>query len=1169
MIAETFPLEEDPAALGDEKWNTTEVAFLMGLYAAEGCLAWRYGREGSCYEEPEKIVYVTSIEETATHTEVVRCAEKLGHKVTPSPEQETHSTRIEIGFKELAKLCSTHIGSPAIDKRLSDAILHMPRDWQRVFFSAYSGGAGCVSHTKKDAGAVRCVSASVGLLRDTRLLLARLGLVASVNGRHNTKATWYSGKPIYELYIGHSQFDGTGSAKSYLHPDGYILSAVAEVRTYTWQGSVHDLTVAEDKSFVVNGVAVHNSNINGDYFPEVALIHKGPDYGYETFRTAGLFKHHVNKDITRSFGNIMLSAWHDHMKRVELVIEVDRDKALQFGATDVCDKLDQGIYPDVSMGCLPKGSPVFRADGRRVPIEAIKEGDIVLTHKGRPRLVTSTMVRPHKGPIYHVKAYGHRDALMLTEEHPLWLVRKEQMICHPSSKTVNKGRKQRICTPNSASTKVGCAECSTLPKYRFEWVRTDEVCEGDYLALPIPNYRTDVKFTTDQARLLGYYLSEGLVLRTNAGNPMAVQFCTNLLETETHEELYQLGERLGLNVTEEYDVEDRNGKYISIWDRSLAELCAQHCGEKALTKRLSSDLIGADVETLQLLLGAYANVDGGCYKGSLYFSTASEELSEQLRLVLARCGMIASVNEIVHKPSKIVLKETIEFQVWVGTDTAWKLTTSRHSVGKSDRLCSKRFFYTYDGVTYLMTPIESVEEVSYDDDVYNFSVDEDESYLVEGLAVHNCKVPYDLCSNCTDWRRYEEAKATFDQVNHKSISAAVLEVHKKYPIRGLSITRNDYCEHLRKALNKIMPNGLKNYAINDYPRFFDISVVFIGADKTAKVMAKLASVSSFSHVAGDAIPSWQVAEVMGYSTEEPMEKAASVGHVLPNIKAAAEIKSGEIEKDVVPSQFGGKAVPAKDDIPNDILDTLGKGDLSEALSTPTMMGMLLRPREFQRITIISMGNKPLADELDNKGIVFPHTDEDESPADIGSGHFSDMIKKLLMPLMEGRSSLEPVAKRRMIKITIMGGPKEESSLQKTSSHPFMQKIAAMYNGYIRGAISCLKDIPSTVDSDSGLWSAIYGKGIGDSMFKLADGAQPAHVLGAAIVAEAISVMARRDVKRQELQGQQAGLIEDLIASHPHALASLAALGALHAEGSSLPKDLLAKLVGIGKNVISR
>ncbi|CAB4131647.1 hypothetical protein UFOVP276_60 [uncultured Caudovirales phage] len=427
-----------------------------------------------------------------------------------------------------------------------------------------------------------------------------------------------------------------------------------------------------------------------------------------------------------------------------------------------------------------------------------------------------------------------------------------------------------------------------------------------------------------------------------------------------------------------------------------------------------------------------------------------------------------------------------------------------------------------------------------------------------------CKVPWDRCSICTDIKRFEDAVASFNPSRHKSPGDAVLEEHKKNPIRGVSITRNDYCECLRKRLNKILPDGRKVCAINDYPRFFDISFVFIGADKTAKVMAKLAS-RSFS---GETIPSWQVAEEAGY-IDGPMEKAASVGSVLPRTKSAAEIKSGEIEKDVVPSQFGSKAVPAKDDLPNNLLDTLGKGDLSEALSTPTMMGMLLRPREFQRITIISMGNKPLADELDSKGIVFPQTHEEEEPANIGADHFSDVIKKLLMPFLEGRSALEPVAKRRMIKITIMGGPKNESSLLKTSSHPFMQKLSAAYNGYLRGAVACLNEAPAVIESDPHLWSSVHGRGVGDIFFKTAADVRAPHVLGAAIAAEALSIMARRDIKRKEMQGEQAGLIEDLIASHPHVLASLAALGVLHAEGSSLPRDLLAKLTSIGKTMISR
>lgn len=606
------------------------------------------------------------------------------------------------------------------------------------------------------------------------------------------------------------------SSRSTLHPQ--IADFVRIVRP-----SKHGVYV------LVNALGageIWGSNVNGDYFPERELIHAPSDweklspekmreagkrweYGFPTFMGAHPYKHHVNKDSSRAFGRVEMAVWNPKMRRVELVVYLDRELCKKFDAYDVIEKVERGEFPDVSMGCAPKGTPVFLANGRRVAIETVKEGDEVITHKGRSRRVVSTIVRPHKGVIYHVKAYGHREPLILTGEHPLWLVRGEQTKCRPSSKSVNRGRIQHVCVPGSVELKKGCAGCQTVPKFQFEWVRTDDACEGDYLAVPLPKLDPSVTFTIDQARVLGYYLAEGLVLRTKAGNPMAVQFCTGLHEEQTHQELYTLGERLGVDVTE-YDAEDRNGKYINFWDRNLAELCIEHCGEKALTKRLSTSLMGADTDTLQAFLGAYANGDGGSYKGSLYLSTASIELSEQLRLVLARCGMIASVNEIVHKPSNLVQKETIEYQVWVGTDTAWKLGASRLVLGKSERLSSKRFFYEYEGVSYLMTPIESVEEVPYDDDVYNFGVEEDDSYLVEGLAVHNCKVPYDVCSIC----------------QHQSK------------------TPKDYCEHARSMMNTILPDGRKVFVRNPKPRFFDISFVFIGADKTAKVMAKLASKGS-------------------------------------------------------------------------------------------------------------------------------------------------------------------------------------------------------------------------------------------------------------------------------------------------------------------------------------
>jgi len=70
------------------------------------------------------------------------------------------------------------------------------------------------------------------------------------------------------------------------------------------------------------------------------------------------------------------------------------------------------------------------------------------------------------------------------------------------------------------------------------------------------------------------------------------------------------------------------------------------------------------------------------------------------------------------------------------------------------------------------------------------------------------KVPFDTCSICLDWNRYREACDSFDPVRHKHPGMAALDYHKnKGAIRGLSITRADYCEHALKHMNKIFPDG--------------------------------------------------------------------------------------------------------------------------------------------------------------------------------------------------------------------------------------------------------------------------------------------------------------------------------------------------------------------------
>lgn len=469
-----------------------------------------------------------------------------------------------------------------------------------------------------------------------------------------------------------------------------------------------------------------------------------------------------------------------------------------------------------------------------------------------------------------------------------------------------------------------------------------------------------------------------------------------------------------------------------------------------------------------------------------------------------------------------------------------------------------------------------------------------------------CKVPYDLCSKCLDWAKYRKAQSTFDPSRHRTVGVAVLEFHKKNPIRGLSVTRNDYCVHLKTMLNKILEDGTKIYAINDYPRFFDISFVFIGADKTAKVMAKLAFAAMGP--SSPIVPSWLVAERMGYvqpGVEKRFEKVAGLDSSVPpkeenmdpertpeseqalvdafqahrpavtpagiatgidkvraklREKKAAQLKDAEIIKDVVPSQFAGKALPARPDIPTGILDALGKGDLSEALSTPTTMGMILKPREFQRITIIRLGKKPLADALDRDRLTFPPVEESDRSVPMGADHFSSALKRLLLPLMEDRSLLEPVARRRVVRITICGKPEEpEDDLRDAEETPFLQKISAAYNGYLDRLDDCLNGVELVVDDHSDLWESIYRSGLADGFEKHAAGdgkVSPAVLIGAVGAGYGLNQWAQYQQRRAMMGARRpTGMLTNFVAEHPKLVMGAAGLGALHQQGSEIPTSL--------------
>ena len=314
------------------------------------------------------------------------------------------------------------------------------------------------------------------------------------------------------------------------------------------------------------------------------------------------------------------------------------------------------------------------------------------------------------------------------------------------------------------------------------------------------------------------------------------------------------------------------------------------------------------------------------------------------------------------------------------------------------------------------------------------------------------KVPWDLCSICGDWETYKKALATFNPKKHRHPGIAVLEFHKKLKakdgvgIRGLSITRSDYCQHSSKSMNRIFPDGRKAFVYNFFPRFFDISFVFIGADRTAKVMVFIIR----SGGAPFSLPSADVAERMGLGgLDLGSEKTAGVRDDLlaaAFLKGAAEEKKSEIDKEVVPSQFAGKAIPVltknEKDLPEEAMNALCSVPLHKALSTLTGLGMVLRPREFKTLLARS---------------------DDEPSVAMSSDDFMPALARILRPLMNARSGLGPYIERRVVMVS---SSTPESSKKEASSHSdeTLRKIGSAYDDYRRGVMELVANTQDLIKS---------------------------------------------------------------------------------------------------------
>jgi hypothetical protein len=964
-IAVPFDNETDPVLSTDAAY-----AFLMGTYLAEGNLVKKYDRPGQPYK---KIVFTLGSQEGWKALKIKEAFGLLGSAARITENyQDTNAIRVEVENSKFAEDCHNHLGHGARNKFISPAVMRMPRDWQAIFLESYIDGDGC--QVKKEGryyGTLTSSTASRVLAMDLSKLAARLGFKSSMASYEQHFTSLGSGNPIFEttyqkditsIFSDKSRFEKVSSeASNYSmildRERGYILFPVKSIETEDYEGTVYNLHVEGDNSYTVNGFAVHNCNVNGDYFPEAALAYEGSEYGHKTFElNAKIYKHHVNKDPAASFGDVALSVYNPNYRRVELIVILDNEKA-----PDIAQRMADGDYPEWSMGCLRADELILMSDLTYKKVSEIATGDKVLSATGKDVEVDYPHNHFHKGAWLTVSALGQED-LTTTEEHPWLVLDKSSLECVGNKN--NKFRKQTFCSPKGKGVKKGCVGCDHTPELKTAWKKAEELQLGDYVATPILKGLSEAP-SDRMAYLAGLYCAEGHITQDGY-----VSLSLNISEYHLFDKVAGLFSDKSVTCRE---IPERNALNVGIWCKETAKELSRLVGNYSHKKSLAREVMLWPTSSQKIFMGAVIDGDGGNYHNALYISTCNKNLAVQFSQILLRLGCISSINTNLHKPSTIVDKETVEYQVWVGQDSSVNL--EGFSFKSKDiippKIYNNQRFIIGD---YLWSPITGITSDVCEEMVYNIAIKsgsyDDDSYQCKNFALHNCRVPYDVCSICGN----------------------------KAP------TTKHYCEHLKYYMGRIHPQtGRVAYAINYQPKFFDISQVLIGADRTAKTLLKVASAQK--QYPASAVAAEKMAETKTSTIEKQVpanQPPGSQDDIQALVRAIPEVKARE---------------PM---LPREVLDGMAtKYDIPSIMSTLALLGIIPKPQEFQRIILVRAGKKDVADDLDRKNMCFdPCMCQDPSPEHekilgLSSDRFNPDIMNMVSGYVPSRSYAAPHLLRRI------------------------------------------------------------------------------------------------------------------------------------------------------------
>ncbi|WP_372339563.1 DNA cytosine methyltransferase [Nocardiopsis sp. CC223A] len=353
-------------------------------------------------------------------------------------------------------------------------------------------------------------------------------------------------------------------------------------------------------------------------------------------------------------------------------------------------------HPSVDHDCFVAGTLILTAAGMR-PIEEIRPGELVLTHKGRWRPVVRKFEKQDRTVI--AKAALHAAGTEVTPNHEFWTRRT-------TLRSAGNDYAREYGTPRWAP--IGDAHVDRVRRAGHH---------RDMLAFPVafgelPWLEAPEKLGADPVAawwLIGRWLGDG-----SSGNHNGdVTICCGRHETE----------ELRRKIPPRWRGRETNTAYVFYdYNRKLADWLREHFGSGAAGKGIPGWALTMPESYRRALLAGYVSADGSQREGVTRTSTISKSLALSVRMLAHSLGYKASLHYIDRGPSCVIQGRTVTRQpVW---SVHWREQPTRQNTMTDELHC-----WAY---------VQEISPGQEDVPVYTMEVAEDHSYVADGLVVKNC-----------------------------------------------------------------------------------------------------------------------------------------------------------------------------------------------------------------------------------------------------------------------------------------------------------------------------------------------------------------------------------------------------------------------------------------------